>query len=173
MTSVTTGTGGRALRSLVVTTCRVSLFSDTVVVAAGFTSRVCARHCRRSQRVAGEIPSLRTSLVLVCLLGHLVLNIAWQVTAHGCNHCYRYCPGCLPRPVVVTSWVPLGDDTPAQGGLCVLEGSHNILDLEPRVSYLQVCVRRVCARLQSARPNTTDALASSDVHDTCVCTCWV
>ena len=41
--------------------------------------------------------------------------------------------------MVVTSWIPLGDVAPTQGGLCVMNRGHQMTNMDDRDSYMQVC----------------------------------
>lgn len=49
-----------------------------------------------------------------------------------------YCADCSPQPMVVTSWIPLGDVAPTQGGLCVMNRGHHMSNMDDRDSYMQL-----------------------------------
>jgi hypothetical protein len=52
-----------------------------------------------------------------------------------------YCDDCMPRPLIMTSWIPLTDVDVAHGGLCVLVGSHEYGGLDSddgKLPYSQV-----------------------------------
>ena len=48
-----------------------------------------------------------------------------------------YCPDCLPRPLILTSWTPLAEVDVKHGGLCMLVGSHTYGQLENRMQWSQ------------------------------------